>query len=88
MYNGIKFSKCTDTDHDAQWCATKTDSEGKFMKNEWGNCDVGCPGFRGIKIFIPLLMFVSFNSYFPLLIYNYYNQKHVLSLAMTYMEVT
>ena len=51
MYNGVEFLKCTDTDHDAQWCATKTDSVGKFMKNEWGNCDVGCPGFRGIVIF-------------------------------------
>ena len=50
MYNGVEFLKCTDTDHDAQWCATKTDSEGKFMNNEWGNCDVGCPGFRGIAM--------------------------------------
>ena len=46
-YNGVKYSACTDTDHDAQWCSTKTDSDGNFISDEWGNCDVGCPGFRG-----------------------------------------
>ena len=46
-YNGVKYSACTDTDHDAQWCSTKTDSDGNSINDEWGNCDVGCPGFRG-----------------------------------------
>ena len=51
IYKDVEFSTCTDTNHDAQWCATKTDEEGKFINDEWGNCDVGCPGFRGIKTY-------------------------------------
>ena len=51
IYKDVEYSTCTDKNHDAQWCATKTDVEGKFINDEWGNCDVGCPGFRGIKIY-------------------------------------
>ena len=49
IYKDVEYSTCTDKNHDAQWCATKTDVEGKFINDEWGNCDVGCPGFRGIE---------------------------------------
>ena len=46
-YNGVKYSACTDTNHDVKWCSTKTDSDGYFISDEWGNCDAGCPGVLG-----------------------------------------
>ena len=37
IYKDVKFSTCTDTNHDAQWCATKTDEEGKFINDTFEN---------------------------------------------------
>ena len=70
IYKDVEFSTCTDTNHDAQWCATKTDEEGKFINDEWGNCDVGCPGFRGIKTYF------NWGNNYILLIARFYIMKN------------
>ena len=42
---GKTYNTCTTaTDPDNKnWCSTKTDSNGKHMRGQWGYCDQNCP---------------------------------------------
>ena len=49
IYDGVEYTRCTiKNSRDDSWCATKVDDEGIVVNNEFGNCGIGCPGFRGI----------------------------------------
>ena len=41
-YEGVLHHQCTDADHDAQWCSTKTDEDDDHIYGEWGDCDIMC----------------------------------------------
>ena len=48
IFNNVEYSTCTDENsRDDTWCATKTDAQGNMIPDQWGKCDIGCPGFRG-----------------------------------------
>ena len=45
IYKGENFSSCTEKKFEyVPWCATETDTEGKFIDDKWGYCEEGCPG--------------------------------------------
>ena len=45
---GVVNTRCTEQNtRDDSWCATETDDEGNVVDGKWGNCGIGCPGFRG-----------------------------------------
>ena len=41
-YKDVEYNNCTDIDHNAYWCATGVDNEGKLITGKWGNCGAFC----------------------------------------------
>ena len=40
IYRNILYTRCTTVDHSRPWCATAVDAYGRFLNNQWGNCDL------------------------------------------------
>ena len=42
-YEGDEYHMCTMNGFISHWCATKVDTDGKFIDQEWGVCELTCP---------------------------------------------
>ena len=44
IFKGFKYSVCTTVENgETPWCSTRTDTEGNYDDNFWGNCAQDCP---------------------------------------------
>ena len=47
VYRNILYTRCTSVDHSRPWCATAVDPFGRFLNDQWGNCDLSVCDVEG-----------------------------------------